>query len=74
MSHTVRERMDEQAVGLVGRDDEMAVLRQLLGEGGPLVVFVHGIAGIGKTALVEAFAVEARARATTVLRLDCRSI
>ena len=74
MSHTVRERMDEQAVGLVGRDDEMAVLRQLLGEGGPLVVFVHGIAGIGKTALLEAFAAEARARGTTVLRLDCRSI
>lgn len=74
MSHTVRQLMDEQAAGLVGRDDEMAVLRQLLGDGGPLVVFVYGIAGIGKTALVEAFAVEARVRGTTVLRLDCRSI
>ncbi len=74
MSLTVRQLMDEQAAGLVGRDDEMAVLRQLLGGAGPLVVFVHGIAGIGKTALVEAFAVEARARGTTVLRLDCRSI
>ena len=74
MSYTVRQLMDEQAAGLVGRDDEMAVLRQLLGEGGPLVVFVHGIAGVGKSALVEAFAVEARARGATVLRLDCRSI
>jgi hypothetical protein len=74
MTRTVRQLMDEQAVGLVGRDEEMAVLRQLLGEGGPLVVFVHGIAGIGKTALIEAFAVEARAWGTTVLRLDCRSI
>jgi DNA-binding response OmpR family regulator len=74
MSRTVRQLMDEQAAGLVGRDDEMAVLRQLLGEGGPLVVFVHGIAGIGKSALVEAFAVEARAGGTIVLRLDCRSI
>jgi DNA-binding response OmpR family regulator len=74
MSHTVRDLMDEQAVGLVGRDNEMAVLRQLLGERGPLVVFVYGIAGIGKTALVEAFAVEARASGATVLRLDCRSI
>ena len=73
MIHTVRQLMDEQAAGLVGRDDEMAVLRQLLGEGGPIVVFVHGIAGIGKTALVEAFAVEARASGATVLRLDCRS-
>ena len=74
MKRTVRQLLDEQAAGLVGRDDEMAVLRQLLGESGPLVVFVHGIAGIGKSALLEAFAAEARARATTVLRLDCRSI
>jgi len=74
MSLTVRQLMDEQAAGLVGRDDEMALLRQLFGGGGPLVVFVHGIAGIGKSALLEAFAVEARAQGTTVLRLDCRSI
>lgn len=74
MSHTIRQLMDERAAGLVGRDDEMAVLRQLLGDGGPPVVFVYGIAGIGKTALVEAFAVEARGSGTTVLRLDCRSI
>ena len=74
MTRTVRQLMDEQAAGLVGRDDEMEVLRRLQGEGGPAVVFVHGIAGIGKTALVEAFAVEARAWGTTVLRLDCRSM
>src|SRR5450432_2452909 len=74
MTHTVRQLMDEQAIGLVGRDEEMAVLRQMLGESGPLVVFVHGIAGIGKTALIEAFAVEARAWGTTVVRLDCRSM
>jgi hypothetical protein len=74
MTRTVRQLMEEQATGLVGRDEEMAVLRQLLDEGGPLVVFVHGMAGVGKTALVEAFAVEARAWGTTVLRLDCRSM
>ena len=74
MSLTVRQLMDAQAAGLVGRDDEMALLRQLLDGGGPLVVFVHGIAGVGKSALLEAFAVEARSRGTTVLRLDCRSI
>ena len=74
MSQTVRQLMDEQMAGLVGRDDEKAILRQLLSDGGPLVVFVYGIAGIGKTALVEAFAVEARGSGTTVLRLDCRSI
>lgn len=74
MTHTVRQLIDEQAAGLTGRGDELAVLRKLLGEDGPLVVFVHGMAGIGKSALTEAFAVEARASGTTVLRLDCRSI
>jgi hypothetical protein len=42
--------------------------------GGPLVVFVHGLAGVGKSTLVEAFAVEVRDRGATVLRLDCRTI
>lgn len=74
MTQTVRQLMDDQAAGLIGRDDEMAVLRQLLGEGGPLVVFIHGIAGIGKSTLADAFGVEARANGATVLRLDCRSI
>ena len=74
MTQTVRQLMDDQAAGLIGRDGEMAILRQTLDRGGPLVVFVHGIAGIGKTALVEAFALEARTRGATVLHLDCRSI
>ena len=60
MTQTVRHLMDEQTARLVGRDDELGVLRRLLGEGGPLVVFIHGIAGIGKSTLVEAFGVEAR--------------
>ena len=59
---------------MVGREDEWAVLQGLLEADGPLVVFVHGIAGVGKSTLVEAFAVEARDRGATVLHLDCRSI
>jgi len=74
MSTSVRQLMDEQAAGLVGRSDEMAVLRQLLGEAGPLVIFIHGIAGVGKSALAESFSVEAREAGATVLRLDGRSI
>ena len=73
MRPTVRQLMDDQAAGLVGRDHERAVLRRLLDDGGPLVVFVHGIAGVGKSALTEAFAVEARTTGAIVLRLDCRS-
>jgi hypothetical protein len=73
MRPTVRQLMDDQAADLVGRDHERAVLRRLLGEDGPLVVFMHGIAGVGKSALTDAFAVEARVSGATVLRLDCRS-
>jgi hypothetical protein len=73
MRATVRQLMDDQSAGLIGRDHERAVLRRLLGDGGPLVVFIHGIAGVGKSALAAAFAVEARASGATVLRLDCRS-
>ena len=74
MTVTVRQLIEEQATRLVGREDERAILHQLLGPGGPLVAFVHGLAGVGKSTLVQAFAVEARDRGATVLRLDCRAI
>jgi hypothetical protein len=74
MSLTVRQLIEEQAAGLVGRESERAILHQLLAKGGPLVVFVHGIAGIGKSTLVEAFAIEGRAEGATVLRLEGRSV
>lgn len=70
MSPRVRQLMDDQAADLVGRDHEWAVLRQLLGEGGPLVVFIHGIAGVGKSALADALALEARTSGATVIRLE----
>lgn len=74
MTVTVRQLIEEQAASLVGREDERAILHQLIGVGGPLVVFVHGLAGVGKSTLVQAFSVEARERGATVLRLDCRAI
>jgi hypothetical protein len=74
MTQTVRQLMDEQATRLVGRDEELGVLRRLLGEDGQLVVFIHGIAGIGKSTLVEAFGIEARSAGATVLDLDGRAI
>jgi hypothetical protein len=60
--------------GFVGRTDEKAVLLDTLEQEGPLIVFVHGIAGVGKTSLLEIFATQARAEEATVVGLDCRSI
>jgi hypothetical protein len=39
---------------LAGRDAELRLLRQVTAPGGPVVAYVHGPAGIGKTALISA--------------------
>src|SRR5215470_15426095 len=39
---------------LAGRHAELSLLRQVTAAGGPVVVYVHGPAGIGKTALISA--------------------
>lgn len=41
---------------LAGRSNELGFLRQIATPGGPLVAYVHGPAGIGKTALLSALA------------------
>ena len=63
-----------QPLPLVGRDRELALLREqlaaaLAGEGS--LVLIGGEAGIGKTALAEALAVEAMARGAVVLVGRC---
>ena len=74
MSRTIRELVEERSAEIVGRTAEKAALLGTLEEGGQLVVFVHGIAGVGKSTLLEAFAGDARNRGATVVRIDCRSI
>ncbi|HEX2287356.1 MAG TPA: winged helix-turn-helix domain-containing protein [Gaiellaceae bacterium] len=60
---------------LVGRDEQLAALTALPEPDPPaLIAFVHGIAGIGKTALLRAFTVEAEERGARVVELDCRTI
>jgi hypothetical protein len=71
---TVRQRMEAQGSGLVGRKLERAFLHHVLDDEGPLVGFVHGIGGVGKSSLVEVFAGEARAHGAITLLLDCGAI
>jgi len=72
---TLRDLAEERELrDLVGRENELAVLLRTLDESGPLVTFVHGIAGIGKSTLLGAFAARARERGATVIRIDCASV
>ena len=43
------------AVDFVGRSEELGILLQTLDQDGPLVVYLHGIAGVGKSTLLEVF-------------------
>ena len=59
---------------LSGRDRELAALMRLLQYDRPIVTHVHGIPGIGKSALLRGFAARVRAEGAGVIALDCRSI
>lgn len=72
---TLRELGEQREIAsFVGREQELAVLFRALEEDGPLVSFVHGIAGIGKSSLLATFALRAREVGATVIRIDCASI
>jgi hypothetical protein len=75
MAVRVRDMLAERASQtFVGRAEELALLGLALLDEGPVVTQVHGIPGVGKTSLLDAFARMARERGATVIRLDCRSV
>lgn len=65
-----RERKGVIGTGLLGRTSEQARLLGLLEEDGPAVLFLHGLAGIGKSSLVGLVSAEARRGGALVIRLD----
>jgi hypothetical protein len=71
----VRDLLDRQVAGsFVGRSEELGLLHDALADDGPVVVYLHGIAGIGKSRLLGAFCQSAREEGATVMWLDCRGI
>jgi hypothetical protein len=68
------DRLRDAAVsGFVGRAAELSALLEG-GDAAPIVTFVHGMGGIGKSALLAVLAHHLDARGTRVVRLDGRSI
>ncbi len=70
---TLQSTLDRRAGALIGRERERAALLELVERELPLVAFVHGIAGVGKSTLLQAAAVDARERGTIVFALDGRA-
>ncbi|UJR84076.1 winged helix-turn-helix domain-containing protein [Sandaracinus amylolyticus] len=62
------------AAAFVGRADELAWLERALLDDETPVVFVHGIAGIGKSALLHALSARLAARGAEIIELDGREI
>lgn len=75
MSRMVKDILTQKATEqFFGRNEEIDTLLQALEENGPLVTFVYGIGGIGKSALLNTFANRVRSRGHTIVQLDCREI
>ncbi len=71
MPRRMKDLLSQRALeNFIGRTEEMASLLQCLEGECPLVVHIHGIGGVGKSALVQAFSVQAQEQGATVVILD----
>lgn len=59
---------------LIGREPQMDLLQDVAAGVAPSIVFVHGVAGVGKSSLLAAFARAARDDGAIVVQLDGRSL
>jgi hypothetical protein len=74
MTRSVGSLLQERAARIAGREHERRLLLELLDDSGPLVAYVHGLAGVGKSTLLHAFAAEARGRGAAVVELDAEVV
>ncbi len=73
MTRPIRDILAERALThFVGRAPELSRLHGIFDHGGPLVTYIHGLAGVGKSTLLQAYAAQAAARSITAARLDAR--
>ena len=70
MARTLAAMLDRRALALPGRERERAALLRLADDDTPLVAFVHGIAGVGKSTLLRALAADARSAGVVTVEVD----
>ena len=58
----------------VGRERELSLLHEAISDNGYAVVYLHGIAGIGKSRLLSEFAEQAQGHGSAVILIDCRAV
>lgn len=75
MTRTIAEVVRDRVTrGLVGRRRELTALTELIHGDSAFVAYVHGVAGIGKSTLLAAFASRARESGAQVVTLDGRTV
>lgn len=75
MSRKIKELLKDQTCSnLVGRAPELDLLLETVKDDGPLIIHLYGMAGVGKTTLLTAFAERIRREGIRVMRMDCRTI
>ena len=75
MTRTIRDVLiDRQSVAEGHMDPRLEALTRCLDEDGPIVTWVHGPVGAGKTALIEAFADHCVDRQVREIAIDCRTV
>jgi hypothetical protein len=56
------------------RRAELALLESCLADSGPVVAWIHGPDGHGKSSLLQAFCVRAKKAGAAAVRIDCRTV
>jgi len=62
------------SAAFVGREHELRLLTECADGRGPMFTWIHGLAGIGKSSLLQEFAARATASGSSIIRLNCRFI
>ena len=75
MAGSIGDRVrDRTAIGFVGRTRELGTLLDVVRGEQTFVVHVHGVAGIGKSSLLNRFVRECEESGASVIALDGRAL